>query len=206
MLRLPDTGAQVMADGRRIVASAQRNAPALLAELQRHDLRGHMLEIASGSGLHAATIAPHFPDLIWQTSDIDPENSQSIRAWITGIANIRPPVILDATRPGWHRDHPAQDAILIVNLLHLIPMAAAEILLQELTLALNGTAFIYGPFLRNGKTTSDGDTAFDASLRAQDASLGYKDLDWVLSCLAPLQTNVTEMPANNLLITARNRP
>lgn len=201
MLRLPDTGAVVMPDGRRIVPSAQRNTPALLAEMQRHDLRGNLLEIASGAGLHAAHIAPHFPDLIWQTSDIDPENMPSIRAWTAGIANIRPPVFLDATRTGWHRDHPAQDAILIVNLLHLIPMQAAETLLQELTLALTGTAFVYGPFLRGGKTTSNGDAAFDASLRAQDASLGYKDLDWVLARLA--HTHVTEMPANNLLITAK---
>ncbi len=202
-MRLPDTGADVMADGRRIPPSAQRNAPALLAELQRHNLRGNLLEIASGSGLHAAHIAPHFPDLIWQTSDLDPDNMGSIHAWTVGIANIRTALILDATRTGWHHDHPALDAILIVNLLHLIPMQAAEILLQEVTLALTGTAFIYGPFLRGGKTTSQGDAAFDASLRAQDPSLGYKDLDWVLARLAPLKTHVTQMPANNLLITAK---
>lgn len=202
-MRLPDTGAQVIADGRRITPSAQRNAPALLAHMQRHDLRGNLLEIASGSGLHAAFIAPHFPELIWQPSDIDPENLASIRAWSAGITNIRPALILDATRADWQHDHPALDAILIVNLLHLIPMQAAEILLHEVTLALNGTAFIYGPFLRGGKTTSQGDAAFDASLRSQDASLGYKDLDWVLTRLAPLQTEITEMPANNLLITAK---
>ncbi len=202
MLRLPDTGAQVMADGRRITPSAQRNAPALLAEMQRHDLRGTLLEIGSGSGLHAATIAPHFPNLLWQTSDIDPENIPSIHAWTAGIVNVRPPMILDATRVGWHLLHPAQDVILIVNLFHLIPLQAAEILLREVTLAVIGTAFIYGPFMRNGRTTSDGDARFDASLRAQDANLGYKDLDWVLARLDPIRTYVTEMPANNLLITA----
>ena len=168
----------------------------------RHDLRGNLLEIASGSGLHAAHIALHFPDVIWQTSDIDPENMASICAWSAGIANVRPPMILDATRAGWHQDYPAQDAILIVNLLHLIPMRAAEILLHEVAHALRGTGFIYGPFLRAGKTTSDGDAAFDASLRAQDARLGYKDLDRVLARFNGLQTHVTEMPANNLLITA----
>lgn len=203
MLRLPDTGAQVLPDGRRLVPSAQRNAPAILAEMQRHDLRGRMLEIASGSGLHAAHIAPHFPDLIWQTSDIDPDNLPSIRAWTGGIAHIRPPILLDATARGWHRNHPDLDAILLVNLLHLIP--SAETLLDEITLALRGTAFLYGPFLRNGQATSPGDAAFDASLRAQDASLGYKDVEWVLARLAALDVTVTEMPANNLLITAKTK-
>ena len=203
MLRLPDTGAQVLPDGRRLVPSAQRNAPAILAELQRHDLRGRMLEIASGSGLHAAHIAPHFPDLIWQTSDIDPDNLPSIRAWTAGIGHIRPPILLDASAPGWHRDHAALDAILVVNLLHLIPKGAAQTLLTEITLALRGTAFIYGPFLRGGQATSPGDAAFDASLREQDASLGYKDVDWLLTRLAALEVTVTAMSANNLLVTAK---
>ena len=203
-MRLPDTGAEVLADGRRLVPSAQRNAPAILAEMQRHNLRGNMLEIASGSGLHAAYIAPHFPDLVWQTSDIDPDNLPSLRAWTGGIAHIRPPILLDATAPGWHRDHPNLDAILVVNLLHLIP--SAQTLLDEITLALRGTAFLYGPFLRNGQTTSPGDAAFDASLREQDASLGYKDVDWVLTRLAALDVTVTDMPANNLLITAKAKP
>ncbi len=206
MLRLPDTGAETLPDGRRVVPSAQRNAPAILAVLQGYDLRGQMLEIASGSGLHAAHIAPHFPQLKWQPTDIDPENLPSIRAWTAGIASVLPPVILDATQAGWHETRGPQDAILLVNLLHLIPQAGAQTLLRALAAALatQGHAFIYGPFLRNGQTTSAGDAAFDASLRAQDAQLGYKDIAWVTEVLsqAGLHCTVTEMPANNLMICA----
>ena len=70
-------------------------------------------------------------------------------------------------------------------------------------LAPGGTAFLYGPFLRDGQATSEGDARFHASLRAQDAAIGYKDLDWILARLSPLAVCVTEMPANNLMLIAR---
>ena len=207
MLRLPDTGAETLPDGRRIVPSAQRNAPAILAALQSYDLRGRMLEIASGSGLHAAHIAPHFPRLVWQPTDIDPANLPSIRAWTAGIGTVLPPIILDACQAGWHGTHGGNDVILLVNLLHLIPTEGAQTLLGEVALALapQGRAFIYGPFLRDGQTTSAGDAAFDTSLRAQDGRLGYKDIAWVVRVLqgTGLRYSVIEMPANNLFISAQ---
>lgn len=56
-LKLPDTGAEVLADGRRMVPSAARNAGPILQVLQGLGLKGRLLEIASGSGLHAAQMA-----------------------------------------------------------------------------------------------------------------------------------------------------
>lgn len=206
MMRLPDSGAEVLADGRRLPASAQRNAAPILQVLQGFDLRGSLLEIASGSGLHAGYMAPQL-QVDWQPSDVDPGNMASIRAWVQGVARVRPPLVLDATQPGWHRQMPPQDAVLLVNLLHLIPEASAAILLAEVAacLAPQGRAFLYGPFLRDGLATSEGDAAFDASLRAQDPAIGYKDLAWVLEQLAEagLQTEVRAMPANNLMLIAQ---
>ena len=206
MLRLPDSGAEVQADGRRMVPSAARNLSGILAVLQTYDLQGRLLEIASGSGLHAGHIAPHFPDLIWQPTDLDAENFASIRAWTSGAANVVPPVQLDATAAGWGAAYDPQDAILLINLLHLIPDTGAQTLLSELPLAVGGRAFVYGPFLRGGKTTSDGDAAFHASLRDQDPRLGYKDVDWVCHILQArgLSISVQDMPANNLMICAQN--
>lgn len=203
-LKLPDSGAETDALGRRHTPSAQRNAPAILAALQAHALQGKLLEIASGSGYHAAQIAPAFPGLIWQPTDLDPANLASITAWTRAIPSVLPPVLLDATAPGWHAQHPAQNAILLVNLLHLIPSTTT--LLAEIARALapQGRAFLYGPFLRNGQATSPGDAAFHASLQAQNPTIGYKDLDATLATLQShgLATQITEMPANNLLITA----
>lgn len=207
-LRLPDTGADVLPDGRRMVPSADRNAAPILEVLQGLGLTGRLLEIASGAGLHAARMAGPL-GLIWQPTDVDPANFASIRAWsATSAAAILPPVLLDATQPGWAGTTGRWDAILLVNLLHLIPAAAVETLLAELAHALapQGTACLYGPFLRDGQPTSPGDAAFDASLRAQDPAIGYKDLAWVTGLLsaAGLVVDVVPMPANNLMLIARH--
>jgi SAM-dependent methyltransferase len=206
-LRLPDTGAETLADGRRLTPSAQRNAEPILRVLQGLGLQGRLLEIASGSGLHAAHMAPAL-GVTWQPSDVDPVNLPSIRAWATAIPNILPPIMLDATQPGWAKTFPRQDAILLVNLLHLIPEPAAACLLAELphALAPQGSACLYGPFLRDGQATSPGDAAFDASLRAQDPSIGYKYLAWVIDQLAKagMTAQAKEMPANNLMLIARH--
>ncbi len=151
-LKLPDTGAPTDAQGRRHSPSAQRNAPAILAALQAYPLQGHLLEIASGSGYHAAHIAPHFPNLTWQPTDYDTANLPSITAWTHAIANIRPPIQRDATAKDWHKTHPNQDAILLINLLHLITKDQAASLLTESALSLTpgGHAF-FSTINRNAK-------------------------------------------------------
>ena len=206
-LKLPDTGAETLPDGRRLPASAQRNAAPILQILQGLGLHGSLLEIASGSGLHASYMAPAL-GVTWQPTDVDPANLPSIRAWAATAPNILPPIRLDATKPGWAKTTGPHNAILLVNLLHLIPENAAATLLAELPHALtpNGTACLYGPFLRDNQPTSPGDAAFDASLRAQDPQIGYKDIAWVTAQLAQsgLTTQITEMPANNLMLIARH--
>ena len=208
-LRLPDTGTQTEPDGRRQTPSAQRNAGPILAVLQEHAPKsGQMLEIAAGSGLHSATFAAALPGLDWQPTDLDPANFTSIAAYSALCpVQIRPPALLDAAQPGWAALWPGRDAILLVNLLHLISVPAAQVVLTEIARALapDGTAFLYGPFLRDGQPTSEGDAAFDASLRAQDPAIGYKDLDWVLNALrgAGLTVRSLSLPVNNLMILAR---
>lgn len=206
-LKLPDTGAETLPDGRRMVPSAARNAGPILEVLTGLGLKGRLLEIASGSGLHAAEMAGKL-GLDWQPTDVQPANFVSIRAWSRfAEGEIRAPILLDATLPGWAKRLGHWDALLLVNLLHLIPSAAAETLLAEgvLALAPGGTFCLYGPFLRDGKATSAGDQAFDASLRAQDPTIGYKDLDWVLNHLTSrgLTVHLVEMPANNMMLLAK---
>ncbi|MDZ4094834.1 MAG: DUF938 domain-containing protein, partial [Paracoccaceae bacterium] len=54
-LNLPDTGAEVSPDGRRHAPSARRNAGPILAVLHAEaPMQGRLLELASGSGQHAA--------------------------------------------------------------------------------------------------------------------------------------------------------
>lgn len=209
-LKLPDSGALVEPDGRRHAPSAARNAEAIFAVLTREaPATGRLLELASGSGQHAAFCAARLAGLDWQPTDVAPANMASIDAWRAhaGCANLRPAAVLDATAAGWARDWGGQDVILLVNLLHLIPAPAAATLLAEAAAALapGGVLLLYGPFLRDGQTTSEGDAAFHASLQEQDPRIGYKDLPWVIAALqaAGLATRPEPMPANNLMLVAR---
>lgn len=211
-LDLPDAAAPRGADddARLHAPSAERNVGPigdLLAELA--PTSGRALEIAAGSGQHAVAFARRFPELDWQPSDSDPLRLASIAAWRNReeLSNLRAPVALDAASPGWSANWSGQDLILVVNLLHLISAPEAHTLVAEAAQALTpgGMLVIYGPFMRAGELTSDGDRRFHAALQAQDADIGYKDdfdtLDMMLA--AGLEVAwVIEMPANNLALLA----
>jgi SAM-dependent methyltransferase len=205
-LQLPDAPLPDK-DGRLTAAAAARNREAILGVLlPRLPRQGDVLEIASGTGQHIAALAAHRPDLSFHPSDPDPVRRVSIDAYCTGLPNVAQAGDLDACQPGWAIEA-AMDMVLIVNLLHLISDGELSILLDEVrrVLAPDGLLAIYGPFLRGGQTTSDGDRAFDASLRAQDAAIGYKEIEAIQSVLTALDLSVevVEMPANNLMILAR---
>ena len=203
-LTLPD--AALAGDDKRMSApSARRNMGPIHEVLRaRAPATGRVLEIAAGTGEHAVAFSRAFPELDWQPTDLDPDRLASIEAWrqAEGPPNLRPPQTLNAATPGWHATHGPADMILLVNLLHLIADTEAETVLRGITQALapGGKAFLYGPFLRNGETTSDGDAAFHTSLHAQDPAIGYKDIAWVRDRLAPLNTETLDMPSNNLMI------
>jgi len=211
-LTLPDSAAlEGAADARLSAPSAERNAAPILAALRRiAPARGRVLELASGTGQHAATFAAALPGLAWQPSDGNPEALASIRAWVAtaGLPNLHPPVLIDAGRPGWAAEHPGHDMVFVSNLLHLISGAEARAAVTGMLAALapGGLAAIYGPFRRDGALTSPGDAAFDARLRAQDPAIGYQDVAEVAGWAAEAGGGVAEtigMPANNLMIVLR---
>ena len=97
------------------------------------------------------------------------------------------------------------DLITLANLLHLISEGEATKLIAESAKALkpNGKLFLYGPFRRKGKLTSEGDASFDASIRASDPETGYKDDGWVKDTAQKNSLTfhqAVEMPANNLAL------
>lgn len=205
-LQLPDTPLPDK-DGRLTAAAADRNREAILSVLlPRLPRRGDVLEIASGTGQHIAALAAHRPDLSFHPSDPDPLRRVSIDAYCRGLPNVAPAGDIDACQSGWAIEA-ATDMVLIVNLLHLISDSELSILLDEAQRALapGGLLAIYGPFLRGGVATSEGDRTFDESLRAQDASIGYKEIEVIQTVLAALDlsVDVVKMPANNLMILAR---
>ena len=71
-----------------------------------------MLEIASGTGEHAAFFSAHFPELDWQPSDLDPSALASIEAWRQeGSGKLRPPVRLDVRDDSWPVDEAQEEAV-----------------------------------------------------------------------------------------------
>ena len=206
--KLPETAsvANSKGDGRLFAPSAKKNStPIINLTKQIAPKTGKALEIASGTGQHIVKLALSLPNLLWLPSEVEEERIKSISAWIKAenLSNIKPPLYLDATEMGWSENLPQSDFILLVNLLHLISWNETAILINELSKALKtkGIALIYGPFMRNGELTSEGDKNFHISLTQTDPDIGYKDdLDMLtlfsksgLSCLEKV-----EMPANNL--------
>lgn len=213
--RLPKTASVAfsLGDARLNAPSAERNAAAIREVLLTYAPQtGKALEIASGTGQHVVGFARALPDLIWQPSDIDTGRRASIDAWAAeaGLDNILAARHLDAAAPGW-ANTAEFDLILVVNLLHLISEIEAQTVIHEASKALapNGRLFLYGPFLRSGETTSEGDAKFHASLRAQDPAIGYKGdvdvIDWMHNAGLEL-IEVIEMPANNLCLIASRTP
>lgn len=208
-LTLPDPP-RPHGDARMSSAAAVRNRAAILAEVLRlSPATGHALELASGTGEHVVAFAQSLPGLHWTPSDPDPVRRASIIAWAAPLAlpNLAAPVDLDACAPGWSEGR-ALDLIFVSNLLHLVSASEAATCLSEIARALvpGGIALVYGPFLRDGQATSEGDAAFHDSLRAQDPDIGYKGVGWVQDRLsdAGLTPELpVAMPANNLMLVAR---
>ena len=169
---------------------------------------GLVLEIASGTGQHAAFFAPAFPALRWQPSDASERMLESIRAWsaAAGAANLAPPVLLDVQREPWPVAQ--ADAIVNINMLHIAPWSAAEALFRGAAprLPASGVLFLYGPFKRGGQHTAESNQRFDERLRGEDPRWGVRDVDDVAALAASAgfgPPDVVPMPANNLSIVFR---
>jgi hypothetical protein len=190
-------------DERRMVApAAGRNRGAILAVLRRVlPVSGLVLEVASGSGEHAAYFAAGMPGLVFQPSDPDPARRASIDAWCEGLANVRPALDLDATGEWGIR----ADTVLCINMIHIAPWAATLGLMRNAAVALAEGAplLLYGPFRRGGEMAPS-NAAFDAELRGRNPAWGVRDLEEVVAAAEGFAlAEVVEMPANNLCVVLR---
>ena len=200
-------------DPRRHAPATARNRDAILQVLRRVlPPAGLLLEIASGTGEHAAFIAPALPDgLRWQPSDADPAALASIyaHAGTTGRGRIAPAISLDAAAALWPVAH--ADAVFAANLVHIAPFRVAEGLFAGAgrILGHGGPLVLYGPCKRHGEHTAPSNAAFDRQLRLQNPAWGVRCLDTELAPLAAAAGLVLEavvtMPANNLTVIWRRR-
>lgn len=203
MTRFFTDGLERLPDGRQVAPAASRNALAIYEVLADHlPPSGGMFEIASGTGQHAAHFAAVFPNWLWQPSEVDENRFASIRAWARASkGQIEEPVLFDASADPYPF---APDAILLVNVLHLMPAPVSEAIVKQAVRALSarGRGFFYGPFMRAGTYASDGDKRFDQSIRARDPVAGYVDdraMESWINAAGGRVIERREMPANNLM-------
>jgi hypothetical protein len=194
---------------RRFAPATARNRQPILAVLERIlPESGRVLEVASGTGEHAAWFATALPGLEWQPSDPDAEMRASIAAHTTGLVNVPAPLDLDCARHPWPTVE--ADAVVCVNLAHVAPWAASIGLLGGSARLLDSgqVLYIYGPFTRGGRHTAASNAVFDAALRRHDPAWGVRDLDEIAQRAAGLELKleeVVEMPSNNLSAVFRKR-
>jgi SAM-dependent methyltransferase len=194
-------------DARRHAAATRRNREAIAHVLQDSlPVTGTVLEVASGSGEHVAHFAAEFPGHRWQPSDPDPAARASITAWCAGLANVAPPLDLDASARAWPIER--ADAVLCINMVHISPwpatlglLAGAAHLLPE-----GGALILYGPYRRDGVTTAESNEAFDADLKARNADWGLRTVEAVTTAGQAVGLRfdrLVPMPANNLSLVYR---
>lgn len=196
-----------MNDIKQIPPAGVRNTPPLLEVLTRvfapgRIARGLVLEIASGSGYHAAAFAKELPHLAWQPSDPDEGARASIAAYVAeaGLANLRAPVALDVTRRPWPVSH--ADALVCINMIHISPWEASVALFDgaQRILAAGCMLVTYGPYVIDGDFQADSNVAFDQSLRARNPAWGIRDLKDIEPLARARGFSLAEriaMPANN---------
>lgn len=187
---------------KQFAPACERNKDAILAVLRDAlPATGTVLEIGSGSGLHAAYFAQHLPQLVWQPSD-RAESLASIAAWAAEAEapNLRAPVELDLFAPQWPLSQ--ADAIVCINTIHIVAWRAVENLFATAGRALvpGGVLYVYGPYRYVDEPLAASNIEFDRWLQARDPQSGIRDFAAVnaLAAAAGLAlVGDVPMPANN---------
>lgn len=168
--------------------------------------RQQVLEIGSGTGQHAIHFGARLPHLNWQTSD-RPDFLPGIRAWLAEAAlpNVLPPCEFDVLGP-WPVGR--YDAVYSANTLHIMSWEAVEALFAGLPAVLDqdGLLFIYGPFMVDGRHTSESNAAFDQSLKEKAPHQGVRDVAAVDALARQSGLELVEqraMPSNNFVLLWR---
>jgi hypothetical protein len=198
-------------DGKWFIDAAERNKGPILDVLARVlPRRGVVLEIASGTGQHVVHFARAIPGLTWQPSDTDAELRESIAVRVRDeqLPNVNPPVDLDVIRLPWPVQ--AAAALVCINMIHVAPWSATPALFEgaRALLAAQHVLFLYGPYRRFGRHTSESNAKFDTDLRARNPDWGLRDMEAVSDVADQAGfalAEIVDMPANNFSLVFRRR-
>ena len=206
---MPQPSESETSDPRLYRPHVARNREPILEVLKRIlPSHGLVLEIASGTGEHAAFFAGELPLLTWQPTDPDERALASIVAHraAASSANLLPPLQLDVHAEHWPIER--TDAVICCNMIHIAPWSACAGLIAGAARVLppGGILYLYGPYKIDGRHTAPSNETFDADLRARNPRWGIRDLADVAALAQRHGFGVAEtvaMPANNLSVIFR---
>ncbi|BES92987.1 Chromosome 16 open reading frame 13 [Nesidiocoris tenuis] len=199
-------------------AAAERNKQPILNALRQYlnltaSSPEKLLEISSGSGQHVAHIAPNYPNITFQPTEVEKASLRSIQAYVdeNGLGNVEPPQFLDvrSSSDQWLNGAIADgsyDYILNINMMHISDFSCTEGLFagSGRILKPGGLLFTYGPYAVDGVITPESNVRFDLGLRQSNASWGLRDIQRQLVPLALKHgidlKAVHDLPANNKLL------
>jgi SAM-dependent methyltransferase len=188
-------------------SSSERNKQPILDVLLRVlPSNGRVLEIAGGSGQHAAFFAENLPGITWQPTDIEADRLASISAWRkeARLENFLAPRRLDVLDDDWGLG--SFDAVFNANFIHITPWKCCLGLLAGARRHLppGGLLIFYGPLSIGGEHTAPSNAGFDDDLRGRNAEWGVRDLEAVEDAAIGFRFEErVEMPANNQMLVFR---
>lgn len=191
--------------------ASERNKAPILAELLRHlPPTGRAMEVAAGTGQHAAHFAAALPDWQWQPTEPEASMHPVIATRCAGLPNVAAPLVLDVRDAEWRIPPASLDLVYVANMVHISPWEATEGLMRGAGLVLRpgGRLVVYGPFVVEGEALAPSNAAFDADLRRRNAAWGLRTLGAVAACAEAAGLSLAgriAMPANNLLLVFTRR-
>jgi SAM-dependent methyltransferase len=170
-----------------------------------------VLEIASGTGQHAAHFAAARSGWSWQPTDGDPHALAAIASHVASLANVRAPMLLDVLAPRWPEALGRFDAVFCANMLHIAGWETCAALMAGAArhLVPGGALVVYGPYVVDGEPLAPGNEAFDADLRQRNPAWGLRRLAAVVEEAERAGFALErrfDMPANNLTVVFRCAP
>jgi len=102
------------------------------------------------------------------------------------------------------------DAVVAINMIHVAPWSATLALFEgaKALLSTGHVLFLYGPYRRHGRHTSESNAQFDLALRARSPEWGLRDMEAVSDVADGAGfalAEIVEMPANNFSLVFKRR-
>ena len=167
-----------------------------------------VLEVASGTGQHAAHFAAARPDWSWQPTEADAPALAVIASRVAALANVRPPMTLDVLASHWPESLGRFDAVFCANMLHISEWRTCSALMAGSVrhLVPGGTLVLYGPYIVDGEALAAGNAAFDVDLRQRNPAWGLRRLAAVVEQAEGAGLAFErrfDMPVDNLMVVFR---